>query len=51
MFWFIKQNKNIIYRSFVINWFEIVRAIFQPITFMIKENVGPKGEPMVAPSF
>ena len=28
IFWFIKQNKNVINISFVINWFEIFVAIF-----------------------
>ena len=40
MFWFIKQNKNIIHISFVINRFEIFRAILQPITFVTtKKNI------------
>ena len=40
MFWFFKQNKNIIHISFVINSFEIFRGIFEPITFVItKKNV------------
>ena len=35
MFWFIKQNRNIIHISSVINRFEIFWAIFQPITFVM----------------
>ena len=46
MFWFIKQNKNIIHISFVINRFEMTQVIFQPITFMIaKKNIILKEKP------
>ena len=38
MFWFIKQSKNIIHISFVINRFEILQAIFQTITFVITKK-------------
>ena len=47
MFWFTKQNKNIIHMSIVIDFFEIFWAIFQSITFMITKkvltNVGLQG--------
>ena len=39
MFWFIKQNKNIIHISFLINRFEIFRTTFQPITLITKKNI------------
>ena len=46
MSWFIKQNKNIIHISFVINRFEMTQVIFQPITFMIaKKNIILKENP------
>ena len=46
MSWFIKQNKNIIHISFVINRFEMTQVIFQPITFIIaKKNIILKENP------
>ena len=48
--WLIKQRKNIICASFVINCFEIFRVIFQYTFSITKENivasVGSKGEPI-----